>query len=293
MMHAVQAKLLHSGLKAAALAADASIVGPSCPAAPRTDDAARITRRRMRTVQVDPRAAASIYVATPGGDLALDPGRQVVARVVATNGDGAARINLAGQILDVTTDAALRVGDEIRLSVTRADATGVRLAVVTPEGTGTGNGTSSSGSGIAQSLVQELAKAGVPVTPQMAKAVQGVADQLGGGSAATRAVAQLAGRDLAPSPAAAGRVAAAIDLAGSLGSSLTSLASRSPEIAAALPGGPPNAAALRSLLAPGLSNSELAVARIVQSVEASAPGGPVTLPTPPSSSVAVIQNYVA
>ncbi len=244
----------------------------------------------MRTVQVDPRAA-SVFVATPGGDLALDPGRQVVARVVATNGDGSARISLAGQVVDVTSDAALRVGDDIRLSVTRADATGVRLAVVTPEGAGTGNGASASSSG--QSLVQELAKAGVPVTPQMAKAVQGVADLLGGGSAATRAVAQLAGRDLALSPAAAGRVAAAIDLAGSLGSSLSSLAARSADIAAALPGGPPSAAALRSLLAPGLSNSELAVARIVQSAQASAPGGPITLPTPPSSSVAVIQNYVA
>ncbi len=242
-------------------------------------------------MQVDPRAAASVFVATPGGDLALDPGRQVVARVVATNGDGSAKISLAGQVVDVTTDAALRVGDEIRLSVTRADAVGVRLAIVTPEGAGTGNGVS--GGDVAQSLIQELAKAGVPVTPQLATAVQGIADQLGGGSSATRAVANLAGRDLALSPAAAGRVAAAIDLAGSLGSSLASLAGRSAEVAAALPGGPPSAAALRSLLAPGLSSSELAVARIVQATQASAPGGPITLPTPPSSSVAVIQNYVA
>ena len=241
-------------------------------------------------MQVDPRAAASVFVATPGGDLALDPGRQVVARVVASNGDGSAKISLAGQVFDVTTDATLRVGDEIRLSVTRADAVGVRLAIVTPEGAGTGNGVNC---GVAQSLIQELAKAGVPVTPQLARAVQAAAEQLGGGSAATRAVANLAGRDLALSPAAAGRVAAAIDLAGSLGSSLTSLAARSAEVAAALPGGPPSAAALRSLLAPGLSSSELAVARIVQATQASAPGGPITLPSPPSSSVAVIQNYVA
>ncbi len=244
-------------------------------------------------MQVDPRAAASVYVAAPGGDLALDPGREVVARVVASHGDGAAKISLAGQVVDVLTDAALRVGDEIRLSVTRADATGVRLAIVTPESAGTGNGVAPGSSGVGASIVQELAKAGVPVTPQIALAVQGVADQLGGGSAATRAVANLVGRDLALSPAAAGRVAAAIDLAGSLGPSLASLASRSADVAAALPAGPPSAAALRSLLAPGLSNSELAVARIVQSAQASAPGGPITLPTPPSSSVAVIQNYVS
>lgn len=244
-------------------------------------------------MQVDPRAVASVFVATPGGDLALDPGRQVVARVVATNGDGSARISLAGQVVDVTTDAELRVGDDIRLSVTRADATGVRLAVVTPEGSGTGNTTSTGGGGIGQSLIQELAKAGIPVTSQLASAVQNIAEQLGGGNTATRAVASLAGRDLALSPAAAGRVAAAIDLAGSLGSSLSSLAARSADVAAALPSGPPSAAALRSLLAPGLSSSELAVARIVQATQASAPGGPVNLPTPPSSSVAVIQNYVA
>jgi hypothetical protein len=243
----------------------------------------------MRTVQVDPNAA-SVYVATPrGGELSLDPGREVVARVVAAGGNGTARINLAGQELDVTTDAPLRVGDDIRLSVSRADATGVRLAIVTPEGAGTrldaGN--------VAGRLVQELARAGVPVTAELTNAVGRVAEQLGGGSVAARAVASLAGRDLALSPSAAGRVAAALDLAGTLGPSLASLAARSPAVAAALPGGPPTAAALRSLLAPGLSSSELAIARIVQSTQASAPGGPMTLPTPPSSSAAVIQNYVS
>lgn len=240
-------------------------------------------------MQVNPEAATIVYVATPkGGELTLDPGREVVARVVAA-GDGAARINLAGQVLDVTTSAALRVGDEVRLAVTQADSHGVRLAIVTPEAGAAARGPASG----VPSLVAELARAGVPVSPQLATAAAQVAEQLGGGSAAARAVANLAGRDLVLSPAAAGRVATALELAGSIGPALSSLAARSADVAAALPGGAPTAAALRSLLAPGLSSSELAVARIVQSTQASAPGGPITLPTPPSSSVSVIQNYVS
>jgi hypothetical protein len=243
-------------------------------------------------VQVDPHAATTVYVNTPrGGELTLDPGREVVARVVAAGADGSAKINLGGQVLDVTTAAPLRVGDDIRLAVSRADATGVRLAIVTPERAGTGLGTST---GPGATLVQELAKAGVPVTPQLANAAAQIAEQLGGGSAAARAVANLASRDLALSPVAAGRVAAALDMAGSIGPSLASLAARSGEVAAALPSGTPTAAALRSLLAPGLSSSELAVARIVQSAQASAPGGPITLPSPPTSAnAAVVQNYMS
>lgn len=244
-------------------------------------------------VQVDPHGAAtSVYVSTPrGGELALDPGREVVARVVAAGGDGSARINLAGQVLDVTTDAPLRVGDDIRLAVSRADSTGVRLAIVTPERAGTGM---SAGTGPGAMLVQELAKAGVPVTPQLANAAAQLAEQLGGGSAAARAVANLASRDLALSPVAAGRVAAALDLAGSIGPALASLAARSGEVAGALPSGTPSAAALRSLLAPGLASSELAIARIVQSTQAAAPNGPITLPTPPTSAnAAVVQNYMS
>jgi trimeric autotransporter adhesin len=242
-------------------------------------------------VQVQPDAATIVYVNTPrGGELTLDPGREVVARVVSASSDGSARINLAGQLLDVTTNASLRAGDEVRLTVTRADATGVRLAVIGPDV----NGASPRGTaGAAAELVQQLARAGVPVNPQLAAAAAQVADQIGGSGSAARAVAELAGRSLVLSPAAAGRVAAALDLAGVLGPSLSSLAARSPAVAAALPGGTPNAAALRSLLAPGLSNGELAIARIVQSAQASAPGGPVTLATPPSSSAAVIQNYLS
>lgn len=239
-------------------------------------------------MQVDPNAATVVYVNTPrGGELTLDPGREVVARVVSVEEGGSARINLGGQVLDVTTDARLRPGDDVRLSVTRADANGVRLAIIGDAASGASTSRGAAG------LVGELARAGVPVTPEIAKAVAGIAEQLGGGSTAARAVANLAGRDLVLSPAAAGRVATALDLAGALGPSLASLAGRSDAIAAALPGGVPGADALRSLLAPNLSSSELAVARIVQATQAAAPGGPITLPTPPASSAAVIQNYVA
>lgn len=241
-------------------------------------------------MQVDPNAASLVLVQTGrGGELALDPGREVVARVVAAGADGNARINLAGQLLDVRSDAPLRVGDDVRLAVSHADATGVRLAIVSPERAGTGNASSPLGA----RLVHELARAGVPVTPQLAAAASQVASAIGGDDAAARAVANLASRDLVLSPAAAGRVAAALDLAGSLGPALSSLASRSGDVASALPAGAPTAAALRSLLAPGLSNSELAIARIVQAAGASAPGGTTTVPTPPTgSSAAVIQNYV-
>lgn len=241
-------------------------------------------------VQVDPNAATIVYVNTPrGGELTLDPGREVVARVVSVGDGGAARISLAGQVVDVTTDARLHAGDDVRLSVTRADAAGVRLAIL-PTNSDSASGGPSRG---ATNLIGELARAGVPVTPELAKAVAGIAEQLGGGSTAARAVANLAGRDLLLSPAAAGRVAAALDVAGSLGPALTSLAARSGDVAAALPTGLPSGSALRSLLAPSLSSNELAIARIVQATQASAPGGPVTLPTPPGSSVAVIGNYVA
>lgn len=241
-------------------------------------------------VQVDPNAATLVLVQTPrGGELSLDPGREVVARVVAASGDGNARINLAGQLLDVRSDVPLRAGDDVRLAVSQADAAGVRLAIVTPEQAGTGNRASTLGA----RLVQELARAGVPVSPQLAAAASQVAAAIGGDASAVRAVANLASRDLVLSPAAAGRVAAALDLAGSLGPALSSLAARSGDVAAALPSGAPTAAALRSLLAPGLSSSELAIARIVQATQASAPGGPTTIASPPTgSSAAVIQNYV-
>lgn len=242
-------------------------------------------------MQVDPNAAAIVYVRTPhGGELTLDPGREVVARVVSVGNGGAARISLGGQELDVNTDAMLRAGDHVRLSVTRADADGVRLAIIPPDGGAASNAAHGRGT---STIVSELARAGVPVTPQLAHAVANLAEQLGGGATSTRAAAQLAGRDLLPNLAAAGRVAAALELAGSLGPALTSLASRSADVAAALPVGTPGTAAMRSLLAPNLAASELAVARIVQAAQASAPGGPVTLPTPPSSSASVIRNYVA
>ena len=217
--------------------------------------------------------------------------------MIGTDPAGDTRISLAGQTLVVRSEALLRPGDEVQLSVTRADATAVQLAIVPGGQAGGGAGVGAGGraggaGGSAAALVAELARAGVPVTAGLAQAAGIVADELGGGSAAARAVASLAGRDIALSPAAAGRVAAALDLAGSLGPSLASLAARSSEVAAALPAGPPGAAALRSLLAPNLSSAELAVARIVQATQA-AGAGALAISTAPSSSAAVIQNYVA
>ena len=249
-------------------------------------------------MQIDPTTGTTVFVATQGGDLTLDPGRQVVARVVGMDAEGQTQISLAGQTLSVQSDARLRVGDTINLTVTQADATGVRLAITGPaapggEQSGLG-GNLAGGFGGGGALIRELARAGVQVTPQIANTVGIVAEQLGGGSSAARAVANLASRDIALSPAAATRVAAALDLAGSIGPSLASLAARSDSVAAALPGGPPSAAALRSLLAPNLSHSELAVARIVQATQASAPNGPMMLPTPPATtSTSVMQNYVS
>src|SRR4051794_24866942 len=99
----------------------------------------------MRTVQVDPNAAAVVYVNTPnGGELTLDPGREVVARVVAAGDDGSAKISLAGQIVDVSSSASLKVGDEVRLSVTQADAAGIRLTIVPPD---SGNAAQGGGAG--------------------------------------------------------------------------------------------------------------------------------------------------
>lgn len=242
-------------------------------------------------MQVNPDTATIVCVATPrGGELTLDPGREVVARVVAADGSGNARINLAGQTFEVRTDAPLQVGDEVRLSVSRADATGVRLAIVTPEGSAAARSPSTAAS--VSTLIQELARAGVPVTPQLTSAVNQIVAQLSGNSEAARAVAQLAARSLALSPEAAGRIVAALELAGNLGSALTSLAARSSEVAAALPNGTPSAGSLRALLTPGLNHAELAIARIVQSAQAASATPTITVSAPVSSNPTVIQSYV-
>ncbi|MCZ4495709.1 MAG: hypothetical protein JWM25_292, partial [Thermoleophilia bacterium] len=250
-------------------------------------------------MQVDPAAATIVYVNTPdGNELTLDPGRQVVARVVSVDERGAAKISLAGQVIDVQAAAQLRVGQDVQLAVTRADASGVRLAIVAPPQSPS-SAPSSAPSGLPQ-LIGELARAGVPVTAQVTQAVQSLMDELagggvttGGGSSAARAIAALASRDIALSPAAAGRVAAALDLAGSMGPALADLAAKSSTVAAALPAGAPNAAAIRSLLAPGLSMTELAVARVVQAGQASPAGANVSALPAASTNSAVIQNYVA
>ena len=236
--------------------------------------------RRDASVQVDPRHHNAVYVATSGDhDLALDPGRQVVARVVSSSDDGATRISLAGQILDVTTDVRLERGQEIRLDVTRADAAGVRLTIVPDDATGVPvGGDAAAGRGAvagsgAIPLLRELARAGIPANPMLAQAVGAVVERLGGGAPAAQAVASLAGRDLVLSSAAAQRVAVALEMAGTMGSSLASLATHAEAIAAALPAGAPGAAAVRSLLVPNLQPTELAVARIVQATTGAVTAG--------------------
>ncbi|MCW2974065.1 MAG: hypothetical protein JWN72_2338 [Thermoleophilia bacterium] len=135
----------------------------------------------------------TVVVNTPtGGELELLPGRQVVARVVEVGDTNAAKISLAGQTLSVQTDARLRVGDTVQLSIERADSAQVRLAIVPPQGaSGSGSG-GGAGSGLpqgsgsaAQAVIGELAKAGVPVTPELAKAITAIANQLTGGAAPT------------------------------------------------------------------------------------------------------------
>ncbi|MBC7461566.1 MAG: hypothetical protein H7287_09420, partial [Thermoleophilia bacterium] len=304
--------------------------------------AASATQAAPPTSVTSPGAHAAkdgtVIVNTPtGGALELLPGRQVVARVVEVGDTNSAKISLAGQTLSVQSDARLRVGDPVQPSIERADASQVRLAIVPPQ-QAAGSGAGGSGSGLpqgsgsaAQAVIGELAKAGVPVTPELAKAITAIANQLTGGAAPTagtliaggpnaaaalaavnsqltdpstlgaggaqlgqgaaaRALATLAGRDVALSPAAAGRVAAALDIAGSLGPSLASLAARSSAVAGALPSGPPSAESLRALLTPALEPAELAIARIVQ---ASTPAASAAAGNGSSANSAAIRNYVS
>jgi hypothetical protein len=262
-------------------------------------------------VQIDPKAAQVVMETPSGSELSLNPGKQLVARVVEAAQDGAAKISLAGQILAVQSNVPLHAGDEIRLSVTQASATTVQLSVLpsvaaqqappstlaqqpaamtgppavatapmialpsqvqaqTQQQSGQQHATPQHQLVGPQAVIAELAKLGVPVDPTVADAVARVVEHLGGGTAATRAVAQLASRDLVLSSAAATRVAAALEVAGKLAPQLDHLAANVPAVAAALPTSAPSAAALRNVLAPVLEPAELAIARIVQSGEPAA-----------------------
>ncbi len=169
--------------------------------------------------------------------------------------------------------------------------------------------------------VKELARSGVNVTPQLTDAVSKLVEQLVTSSSGTpsspptgvnasatfggqpsttqptttdsaaRAAANLAARGLPLSPEGANRVAAALDLAGRVGTALNQLAQVSPQISRALPNTPPDLATLRSSLAPALTNAELATARIVHAGGLEPGQGAST--GAPSSNPAAVSKYIA
>jgi len=253
---------------------------------------------------VDPniaaQAAAMTVTAPAGGSSALEAGKSIVARVLDVSSSGAARISIAGHAIAVQTTAPITPGQVLSLTVGAVADGQVRLTINDPAAaapsaavaaaaqaevnlltsSGTGSSSATGGSGnfasLAPRAISELARAGVAVTPELVQAVAKAVEQFtaaeaslaGNAGSATRAVAELAARGLTLDQAAASRVAAALDLSGKLGTSLTALAAKSPDIAAALPAGAPNSAALRSLLASSLTPVELAIARVAQAVEA-------------------------
>lgn len=75
--------------------------------------------------------AVSPVVAAQGvtGDVALQPGTVVAARVVQVSPDNTVRISIGGQSLDVQTEVALQAGQTLQLAVSQT-ADGIRLAVV-------------------------------------------------------------------------------------------------------------------------------------------------------------------
>lgn len=258
-------------------------------------------------MQVEPQAAPSVFVTTAGGGVALEPGRQVVARVIEVSSSGSARISLGGTAITVRSDVPLAAGDTLSLTVSGTAAGSVRLSIDGATGTAASHlpGVSQQLDSFAPAAIRELARAGIAVTPQLAQAARQAIEQLAigaggpGADDAARTVANLVARDIALGPQTAGRVAAALSLAGRLGPALGSLAAQSPEVASALPASSASASALRSVLAPALSPVELAVARIAQATEAArvaqaaAPATSGALHTPPTSSPAVVANYVA
>ena len=82
-------------------------------------------------MRVDQQQSITMVVNTAdGGALELDPGKSVVARVVtAPDGDGNAKISLAGQVLAVRTDQQLNPGDTIRLTVQSISESQLKLVI--------------------------------------------------------------------------------------------------------------------------------------------------------------------
>ena len=260
-------------------------------------------------VQAQPQ---QIVLNTPSGvTLALDPGRQVVARVVEVDGT-TAKISLAGQNISVQTDVPLRAGDVLQLTVQRSEGGRVTLApsqpaTVQPPVAGAAElpPVSRQLAEVAPAAIRALAREGVAVTPQMARAVGAAIEnalaQPGSGSTisdSARSFAALVSRGVALSPEIAGRVSAALDLAGNLGTRLTQLANVSPTVAAALPTGTPSATALQGLASSNLPPVELALARIAQaltspSATTSAPTGSTVTTTPGAAPGTVAASVAA
>lgn len=276
------------------------------------------------SVQIESQAHSTVVMTTAGGsELPLDPGRQLVARVIDASSDGTARISLAGQTVNVSTTQQLTPGQTLSLTVLGTSDGQVRLGIGVPAPTQQVAPAAQAAlvdadqlpapvasarlSDVAPAAIRELARAGVSVTPDLVQVASKVIEQLAATSSsagsvasttdgAARVAAQLIARGLGTSPDVAGRVAAALDTAGHLGTALGNLARQSPTVAAALPNTTPGAGALRSLLTTSLQPVELAVARIAQAIAATS-GAPVTAPPlssiPTSANPVVVANYVA
>lgn len=122
-------------------------------------------------MRVDQQQSVTMVVTTAdGGALELDPGKSVVARVVSgPDGDGNAKISLAGQILAVRTDQKMAPGDTIRLTVQSISETQLKL-VITPEAAAPPQATGTqSGSGDAATRARTVSGASAQTSGQPAE----------------------------------------------------------------------------------------------------------------------------
>lgn len=167
-------------------------------------------------MQVEPRQQALTLTTSDGGNLALHPGKHVVARVIDSAADGSsATISLAGESMKVSTSQPLVAGQTLDLTVTSNDAGRLQLTLSTRaagEATSvprpqlepmsiTSPEASRTLTDVAPTAIRELARAGVPVTPQLAQAAARVVEQMLASdpsmdpTTAARSVASLVVRD--------------------------------------------------------------------------------------------------
>jgi hypothetical protein len=240
-------------------------------------------------MQVDPQQHGQVIVATPEGvELPLEPGRQIVARVVDVDPGGqSARISVAGQTLNVQTDVPLHAGDTLSLTVTSTSNGQISLSPTSqlPTGQAGSSGPLPGGSHLLEQIaprsIQALAQEGVAVTPQLARSFSAVIEQVvaqavtppppAAVDALARALASLVARGIAISPAVAERVAAALSTGGSFASALSQLAAAAPTVAQTLPSTPPDATSIKSIQTPQLTNVEVALTRIALAQTAAPP----------------------